>query len=33
MGAGAAETAKLRAIFPNGVCDYSRPDVGLPAGW
>ena len=28
-----AETATLSAIFPQGVCDYSKPDVGLPAGW
>jgi len=24
----AAEAAQLRAIFPQGVCDYSRPGVG-----
>ena len=28
-----ADVAKLKAIFPTGVCDYSKPDVGLPAGW
>jgi hypothetical protein len=27
------ETALLQSIFPDGVCDYSQPDVGLPAGW
>ena len=27
------EAAMLQAIFPSGVCDYSKPDVGLPAGW
>jgi hypothetical protein len=27
------EAAILQAIFPSGVCDYSKPDVGLPAGW
>jgi hypothetical protein len=26
----AAERARLEQIFPTGVCDYSRPDVGLP---
>ncbi|GIU85835.1 MAG: hypothetical protein KatS3mg009_0350 [Acidimicrobiia bacterium] len=25
-----AERARLRAIFPDGVCDYSRPSVGDP---
>jgi hypothetical protein len=29
----AAETAILRNIFPQGVCDYSKPDVGLPPEW
>jgi hypothetical protein len=29
----AAETAMLGAIFPQGVCDYSKPDAGLPPGW
>jgi Tannase-like family of unknown function (DUF6351) len=24
----AAETAQLKALFPHGVCDYSRPGVG-----
>jgi hypothetical protein len=23
----------LSAIFPQGVCDYSQPDAGLPPGW
>ena len=26
----AAERARLEQIFPTGVCDYSRPDVGRP---
>jgi hypothetical protein len=26
----AAEVARLEAIFPTGVCDYSMPDVGRP---
>src|SRR5262245_51347528 len=25
-----AERARLEQIFPDGVCDYSKPDVGLP---
>ena len=29
----ATETAVLMAIFPDGVCDYSQPDAGLPPGW
>lgn len=29
----AAEAALLQQIFPQGVCDYSRPDAGLPPGW
>lgn len=24
---------RLREIFPNGVCDYSQPDVGYPKHW
>jgi len=27
----AAQVNQLRTIFPQGVCDYTRPDVGLPA--
>ena len=27
----AAEQARLEAIFPNGVCDYSQPSVGNPS--
>jgi hypothetical protein len=27
----ADERARLEQIFPDGVCDYSKPDVGLPA--
>ena len=27
------ETATLNAIFPDGVCDYTQPDQGLPTGW
>jgi hypothetical protein len=26
----AAELARLNAIFPQGVCDYSKPDLALP---
>jgi hypothetical protein len=26
----AAEQARLEQIFPTGVCDYTRPDVGRP---
>jgi hypothetical protein len=29
----AAEVAALNAVFPGGVCDYTRPDAGLPLGW
>ena len=29
----AAERARLEQIFPTGVCDYSRPDVGRPHWW
>ena len=29
----AAQAMQLQQIFPQGVCDYSKPDVGLPAGW
>lgn len=28
-----AEQALLEQIFPEGVCDYDRPDAGLPPGW
>ena len=27
------ERARLLKIFPTGVCDYSKPDQGLPPGW
>jgi hypothetical protein len=27
------QQAWLTRIFPNGVCDYTKPDVGLPPGW
>jgi hypothetical protein len=27
----ADEASRLREIFPTGVCDYSKPDVGRPA--
>jgi hypothetical protein len=27
------EQAMLESIFPDGVCDFSQPDVGLPPGW
>ena len=29
----AAEIAQLKAIFPQGVCDYSRPDQARPRNW
>ncbi len=29
----AAEQALLEQIFPSGVCDFDRPDAGLPPGW
>ena len=29
----AAEQQVLERIFPEGVCDYSQPDAGRPAGW
>ncbi len=29
----AAERARLAQIFPTGVCDYRRPDVGRPLSW
>jgi hypothetical protein len=25
-----AEQARLEQIFPDGVCDWSQPDVGRP---
>jgi hypothetical protein len=28
-----AQQAMLAAIFPQGVCDYSQPDAGLPPEW
>jgi hypothetical protein len=27
------EQAMLEQIFPDGVCDFSQPDAGLPPGW
>lgn len=30
---GPAEIGVLMAIFPEGVCDYSKPDAGLPPEW
>jgi hypothetical protein len=30
---GASDVARLEQIFPTGVCDYSKPDVGRPAGF
>ncbi|CAB1064737.1 hypothetical protein D1BOALGB6SA_9534 [Olavius sp. associated proteobacterium Delta 1] len=27
------ELLQLEQIFPDGVCDFSQPDAGLPAGW
>jgi hypothetical protein len=29
----AVEQAMLMQIFPQGVCDFSKPDAGLPPGW
>jgi hypothetical protein len=29
----ATDAARLAQIFPAGVCDYSKPDVGRPAGF
>ena len=31
-GPGASDVGRLEQIFPTGVCDYSRPDVGRPPG-
>jgi len=28
-----ADVGALMTIFPQGVCDYTQPDVGLPPGW
>ena len=28
-----ADVARLEEIFPGGVCDYSKPDVGRPSGF
>jgi hypothetical protein len=28
----AAEKARLEQIFPDGVCDFTKPDVGKPRG-
>ncbi len=28
-----AQTLMLQRIFPQGVCDFSQPDGGLPPGW
>ena len=25
-----AEIAQLQAVFPEGVCDYTKPDMGRP---
>jgi hypothetical protein len=30
---GPVEIGTLQAIFPQGVCDYSKPDAGLPPEW
>jgi hypothetical protein len=27
------EQTMLESIFPDGVCDFSQPDAGLPPGW
>ena len=29
----APQVAALQSIFPQGVCDYSQPDAGLPPEW
>lgn len=29
----AEEQVQLEKIFPDGVCDFSKPDDGLPPGW
>jgi hypothetical protein len=29
----AGEVEQLAAIFPDGVCDYRKPDQGKPEGW
>jgi hypothetical protein len=29
----AADVTRLQQIFPMGVCDYSKPDVGRPTGF
>jgi hypothetical protein len=29
----ADQVDRLRRIFPQGVCDYTRPDAGLPPEW
>jgi hypothetical protein len=29
----ADQVRQLEAIFPDGVCDYARPDQGKPRGW
>jgi hypothetical protein len=28
-----AQQVWLEQIFPGGVCDFDRPDAGLPPGW
>jgi hypothetical protein len=28
----ATEKARLDQIFPDGVCDYTKPDAGRPRG-
>jgi hypothetical protein len=28
-----ADIGALVTIFPQGVCDYTKPDAGLPPGW
>lgn len=29
----AQQVQALKAIFPEGVCDWSKPDQGRPQGW
>ncbi|MFU8822170.1 MAG: DUF6351 family protein [Gammaproteobacteria bacterium] len=33
MPMGPVEIGTLHAIFPQGVCDYTKPDAGLPPEW
>jgi hypothetical protein len=33
IGIDATTQDRLEEIFPDGVCDYTKGDVGRPAGW